>query len=145
MSTLFDPYSVDIQKDSKISEILDYTDILAEIAKELINYRKKKNLTQEQLANKLNVNQTMVSKLESGNYNATFKTLLRISYKLEENSDIFLETLQNIRKILIEKESYKNKKMNIVCKINMENSNYIFLMKYDGEIEENTKQDYKIG
>lgn len=35
--------------------------------------------------------------------------------------------------------------MNIVCKINMENSNYIFLMKYDGEIEENTKQDYKIG
>lgn len=145
MSTLFDPYSVDIQEDLKINEILDYTDILAEIAKELINYRKKNNLTQEQLANKLNVNQTMVSKLESGNYNATFKTLLRISYKLEENSDIFLETLQNIRKILIEKENYKNKKMNIVCKINMENSNYIFLMKYDGEIEENTKQDYKIG
>ena len=145
MSTLFDPYSVDIQEDSKINEILDYTDILAEIAKELINYRKKNNLTQEQLANKLNVNQTMVSKLERGNYNATFKTLLRISYKLEENSDIFLETLQNIRKILIEKENYKNKKMNIVCKINMENSNYIFLMKYDGEIEENTKQYYKIG
>ena len=145
MSTLFDPYSVDIQEDSKINEILDYTDILAEIAKELINYRKKNNLTQEQLANKLNVNQTMVSKLERGNYNATFKTLLRISYKLEENSDIFLETLQNIRKILIEKENYKNKKMNIVCKINMENSNYIFFMKYDGEIEENTKQYYKIG
>ena len=145
MSTLFDPYSVDIQEDSKINEILDYTDILVEIAKELINYRKKNNLTQKQLANKLNVNQTMVSKLESGNYNVTFKTLLKISYKLEENSDIFLETLQNIRKILIEKENYKNKKMNIVCKINMENSNYIFLMKYDGEIEENTKQDYKIG
>lgn len=144
-SNLFDPYSVDIKESTEINELLDYTDILVEIAKELINYRKKNNLTQKELAEKLNMNQTMISKLESGNYNATFKMLLKISYSLEKNSNIFLEILQKIRTNLIEKENYKNKKLNIVYKYQMENKDYLKLIKYDEVIEEDTKQNYKIG
>lgn len=144
-SNLFDPYSVDIKESTEINELLDYTDVLVEIAKELINYRKKNNLTQKELAEKLNMNQTMISKLESGNYNATFKMLLKISYSLEKNSNIFLEILQKIRTNLIEKENYKNKKLNIVYKYQMENKDYLKLIKYDEVIEEDTKQNYKIG
>lgn len=144
-SNLFDSYSVDIKESTEINELLDYTDVLVEIAKELINYRKKNNLTQKELAEKLNMNQTMISKLESGNYNATFKMLLKISYSLEKNSNIFLEILQKIRTNLIEKENYKNKKLNIVYKYQMENKDYFKLIKYDEVIEEDTKQNYKIG
>lgn len=109
METLLNPYDIEIQETPKIEEMLNYETILFEISKELIDYRKKNNLTQRQLANKLNVNQTMISKLESGDYNIDFKTLLNFSYQLENNTSIFLETLQNITKRLIEKENYKKK------------------------------------
>ena len=105
-SNLFDPYSIEIEESEKLSEILDYTDILAEIAKALKNYRKSNSLTQKQLANYLKVNQSMISKLESGEYNATFKMLLNISYALEKNSNLFIEVIENILKVLTVKYQY---------------------------------------
>lgn len=125
-SNLFDPYSIEIEESEKLSEILDYTDILAEIAKALKNYRKSNSLTQKQLANYLKVNQSMISKLESGEYNATFKMLLNISYALEKNSNLFIEVIENILKVLTVKYQYNY--------ININN-------KYNYKIK-NDKKDY---
>ena len=75
-NVLFDPFSVEIEESDEISEALDYTDILVEVSRALVNYRKKQSLTQKQLSKILNMKQSMISKLESGEYNATLKMLL---------------------------------------------------------------------
>lgn len=105
---LFDPYSIEIEESPEISEILNYSDILAEIARALVNYRNKNKLTQKDLAKKLNMNQSMISKLESGRYNATLKMLLKISYDLEKSPYLFIKILENIKNVLEYKEEYKN-------------------------------------
>lgn len=146
---LFDPYSIEIEESSEVNEILNYSDILTEIARTLIDYRNKNKLTQEDLAKKLNMNQSMVSKLESGRYNATFKMLLKISYTLEKNSQLFLKIIEDIRNVLEYKEEYKNI-MSIgkyKCKLDYNISNiYLFNNKnksiYEKKITCN--QEYKL-
>lgn len=88
---------VDVEEDtSNIDEILEYEEILFEISNCLKNYRKIHNLTQKELAEKLGINQVMISKLERGNYNPTFKQLHKISRKLTNSSELFINVLENI-------------------------------------------------
>ncbi|MEQ2130139.1 helix-turn-helix transcriptional regulator [Caldanaerobacter subterraneus KAk] len=54
----------------------------------IFEFRIKNNLTQKQLAEKLGITQSMVSKLESGQYNPTVEQLWRISKKLGWNFKI---------------------------------------------------------
>ena len=54
------------------------------------------------------MNQTMISKLESGEYNATFKMLLKISYLLDNDSSLFIDILNKIGNTLRNKTEYKN-------------------------------------
>lgn len=56
--------------------------ILVDIACQFINYRLDNNLTQKDLANLLHISQSMVSKLESGEYNPTVRLLAEIAQKL---------------------------------------------------------------
>ena len=105
---LYNPYKEKIEESFEISEILDYTDVLSTIANEMRQYRKENELTQKQLAEILNMNQTMISKLESGEYNATFKMLLKISYLLDNDSSLFIDILNKIGNTLRNKTEYKN-------------------------------------
>lgn len=94
---LLDLTNVEIKGDtSKIDEIIEYEEILFEISKSIRNYRKDKNLTQKQLAKMLNIDQVMISKLESGNYNPTFKQIHKISRTLTNTADLFVSILENI-------------------------------------------------
>lgn len=94
---LFNPNSVTIMEDvSKIDEIIEFEEVLLSISERIIKYRKENNLTQKELANILKVNQSMVSKLESGDYNATFKNIYNISIKLEKSPAMFIEVLTDI-------------------------------------------------
>lgn len=61
---------------------LEIEDILVDIASEFINYRINNNMTQKDLAEKLEITQAMVSKLESGDYNPSVRMLFEISQKL---------------------------------------------------------------
>lgn len=111
-NVLFDPFSVEIEESVEISEVLDYTDILVEVSRALVNYRKTQSLTQKQLSKILNMKQSMISKLESGEYNATLKMLLKISYTLEKDSSLFLDIIENIKKVLIRKKQYNEINLN---------------------------------
>lgn len=95
---LFNPDNIQITEDmSEIDTILEFEEILFAISEKIINYRKENNLTQKELAKILNVNQTMISKLESGRYNPTFKVIYNISRKLESSSNMFIDILDNIK------------------------------------------------
>ncbi len=94
---LMDLTDIKIDEDtSKIDEIIEYEEILFEISKCLKEYRKEKKLTQKQLAKLLGFDQVMISKLESGNYNPTFKLLHKISRKLTNSADLFVKVIENI-------------------------------------------------
>lgn len=94
---LLDLSNIEIQGDtSKVDEIIEYEEILFEISKSIINYRKENNLTQKQLAKILEVDQVMISKLESGNYNPTFKLLHKISRTLTGSANLLVDILKNI-------------------------------------------------
>jgi ribosome-binding protein aMBF1 (putative translation factor) len=78
-------------------------DIYYHISTAIFKYRLKHDLSQTKLAEKLGVTQTMVSKLESGDYNYTIEQLWKVSQKLgfklnvefeEEAEDITEEYLQ---------------------------------------------------
>lgn len=103
-SKLFNAKAVAITEDiSEIDEILEQEEILLTISKSIIEYRREKGITQKELAKILEVNQTMVSKLESGNYNATFKSIHKITRKLTKSSEMFAkileEMIKNVRQI----------------------------------------------
>lgn len=113
---LLNANKIKIEKDTlEIDEILELEEIYYAISSEIINYRKTNNLTQKELADKLEINQTMISKLESGKYNPTFKIIYEISRKLKNSADLFnnilLKILKEIRKV-----SSTNYSMNIVDK-----------------------------
>lgn len=70
----------DIDEDTK--QEFELSNILVDIACKIINYRLDNNMTQKDLAKKLDITQAMVSKLESGEYNPSIEFLFNISKKL---------------------------------------------------------------
>ncbi|MDD3337992.1 MAG: helix-turn-helix transcriptional regulator [Lachnospiraceae bacterium] len=61
------------------------------VRKNLVLYRKKRGLTQEKLARKMNTNRTYISWLESGKANPTLTVLLQLAEHLEiEPSYLFV-------------------------------------------------------
>ena len=134
-SNLLDFSKIKYNKDIEFDRKLVYATIQAEIAKSLIEYRKKNSLTQKDLAQKINVNQSMIAKLEHGDYNPSIKFLFDLSLKLDDNYNFFIKVISKIKKIIVkenisrfsyddnyeisqlkvseEKEEYKTKKPRI--------------------------------
>lgn len=88
----------------EVEEILELNEIFYSISKMIIEYRKEHEITQTELAKMLNVNQTMISKIESGKYNPTVKQIYKISRKLTGYTDMFKDTLREILRNLEDAE-----------------------------------------
>lgn len=69
-----------------VSEEIKYYDLLASLRK----IRKKKGLSQEDLAKKANLNRTTLSRVETGLRNATINTLMKIARAIDMKLDIRL-------------------------------------------------------
>lgn len=61
------------------------------IAEQYIKARKEKNLTQEELANRLNVTRPNISRFESGEYNPTIDMLVKMADCLDMNVTVELK------------------------------------------------------
>lgn len=94
---------------SEIDAILEQEEMLYAISESIINYRKSNKLSQKELAEKLNVNQTMISKLESGTYNPTFTKIQQMCRELTNSTDMFIQILDNIKKAVkrVTEKSYE--------------------------------------
>jgi len=83
--TLVDVNTFFESEDDEFKKAMELEDMLVDIACEFINYRAANDLTQKELAEKLQITQAMVSKLESGEYNPTVRMLFEIAEKLSWN------------------------------------------------------------
>ena len=82
-------------------------DILYSISIKIFNYRIEHNLSQKELAKKLEVTQAMVSKLESGQYNPSIEQLWKISKKLDLKLTVSLESKDDEKTELWDTQEYK--------------------------------------
>lgn len=89
----------DVNEESRIR--MELEGLLVDIASEIINYRVENNITQRELADRLEISQAMVSKLESGEYNPSVEFLFNISKKLG------LELVVELRKSCEHELEYK--------------------------------------
>lgn len=138
--------SIKIESDvSEIDEILEKEEMLYAISESIIKYRKNNNLNQKELAEKLGVNQTMISKLESGTYNPTFIKIQRMCRKLTNSPEMFIEILEEIKNAIrrVTKKNYivdTNKNQQYVYN---EKNNVIEMRKYkSGKIIKNGESVY---
>ena len=87
-----------------------YSNIQIVISLALIQYRKLHSMTQKDLAEKLEINQSMVAKLEKGTYNPTIKFLFELSNKLTGDYTFFIKIMSEISKIAKEDDK-RNKEI----------------------------------
>lgn len=79
---VMDAYDFFEGESDECKQQMELDDMLVDIACEFIHYRVKNKMSQKELAEKLQITQAMVSKLESGEYNPTVKMLFEIAQKL---------------------------------------------------------------
>ena len=80
-------------KDKKFKKEYDELEKAFIIAKEVIKYRKKMNMTQKELAKKAKTSQSAISRLESGEYKSlTLSSLYRLANALNAQLEIHIKS-----------------------------------------------------
>jgi len=79
----------DINFDEDVWINIEYNDILYIISKTVREYREEHNMTQENLAKKIDVSQPMIRKIESSKYNPSVKFLVKMWNKLSTKDENF--------------------------------------------------------
>lgn len=92
---------------NEAKERFELDDILYDISMRIFNYRTENKLSQKVLANKLEVTQAMISKLESGQYNPSIEQLWKISKKLNLKFTVSLDPKENNETDVWDTQEYK--------------------------------------
>lgn len=110
-----------------------------ELSEQLKKYRKQENLTQKQLAMKLNVSDKTISSWETGRTYPDISLLINLSSILNVSLDEFLkgdtETVEKIDKDLKLKRTYKHLLIVIGVLFVILGGGYVFLSQYQYENE----------
>jgi DNA-binding XRE family transcriptional regulator len=69
----------ELLKNPSIKRVYDALEPQFELANQLISARRKRGLTQSQLAEKIGTKQPAIARLESGEYNASIKLLRKVA------------------------------------------------------------------
>ncbi|MDH5719169.1 MAG: helix-turn-helix domain-containing protein [Spirochaetia bacterium] len=78
-------------KDRKFKEEFDKLDEEFTISREVLNLRKKKNMTQKELASLIGTSQPAIARLESGNYkNVSLPFIRKVANALGAKAEIHL-------------------------------------------------------
>lgn len=93
---LKNPWDIFEDVDDETKQEFELSDLLVDIACKIINYRLDNNITQKELAEKLDITQAMVSKIESGEYNPSVEFLFKISKKLGWRFDITFQAVNEV-------------------------------------------------
>ncbi len=133
----------EIKENPEIDSIIEKEEILYTISEFIIKYREENEITQTELAEKLKVNQSMIAKLESGNYNATFNKIHEISRKLSNSSEIFIKILENMIKAVknVTEKSYINENKPSQY-IYSQKNNVVQFQKYSNKNIKNGEKNY---
>ena len=75
-----------------------FYDISYEISSSIVTYRIEHGLNQKELGSILDCNQTMISKLESGSYNFSIKTLCDVFAKLDKKLELSIKDFSHRNK-----------------------------------------------
>ncbi len=78
-------YLYRFQKNKEYKKLLNEEQDLLDISLRISSARKKRRITQVQLAKKTGMPQSQIARIESGNYNVTLGTLFRIARALDMN------------------------------------------------------------
>ncbi|HED37214.1 MAG TPA: XRE family transcriptional regulator [Ignavibacteria bacterium] len=81
----FQKYLKEQLKNKKIKEYYDEYDKQLKIAYQIIQLRKKKKMSQSELAKKIGTTQSNIARMESGQQNFTIEILYRVAKALNRN------------------------------------------------------------
>lgn len=104
--------------------------LLLEIGQRIQEYRKQKNLTQEQLAETTGISQKHLSRIEQGYHNPRFDLIIEIANALNvptdafakdlsaDNVDLFLESIRpNVEKLSVKQLEYLKKNIELLLEL----------------------------
>ena len=122
---LKNPWDIFNDVDEETKQEFELSNMLVDIACKIINYRLDNDMTQKDLADKLDITQAMVSKLESGEYNPSIEFLFKISKKLNWKFELTFE--ENYSDVLIQYNMEKEQE--ILNEANEKTSEELELLK----------------
>lgn len=78
----FDSFKKQLLADAEFTEEYERLRPRYEVISQIIEARKEKNMTQEELAKRIGTQKSNISRLESGNYNPSLDFLIKVAWGL---------------------------------------------------------------